>query len=218
MAIVAFDVNQTLLSLDPVEAALAAVMGEPAPTAEWFVRLLHLSLVVDHLDRHEPFDVVARRALARVAADRGRRLDDAAVDDVVGTLRRLPAHDDVAPGLTALGSGGHRLVAFSNSSTPALHAQLDHAGILDQFDEVVSVDGGGHFKPRARAYDHLCRTLDAFPDEVTMVASHDWDVAGARHAGLAGVFLARRADTWHLPDPQGTTVSTVGGVADVVGR
>lgn len=218
MAIVAFDVNETLLSLAPIGPVLGAVVGEPAPTGEWFARLLHASLVVDHLDRHEPFDRVAGRALRRVAAGRGRRLDDDQVDRVVAVLRRLPAHDDVAPGLQLLADAGHRLVAFSNSSSEALDVQLRTAGIHDHFDDVVSVDGGGRFKPRRAAYDHLCRRLDTFADEVTMVASHDWDVAGARHAGLAAVFLERTPDSWQLPVPPGPTVTSVGAVADMVDR
>ncbi len=217
MATIAFDVNGTLLSLAPLGPPLVAAVGGPDPGGEWFARVLHTSLVVDHLDHHEPFDRVARRALGRLAADRGLVLDPDLADAVVATMRRLPPHADVEAGLASLAAAGHRLVAFSNSSREALVAQLGHAGILAMFDEVVSVDGGGRFKPDPVAYVHLCRELDAFPDEVTLVAAHDWDVAGARAAGLHGVLLARRPDAWHLPGPRGAAVDTVAAVADVLG-
>ncbi|MBY5164056.1 HAD-IA family hydrolase [Nitriliruptoria bacterium AS10] len=131
-------------------------------------------------------------------------------------MRHLPPHDDVVGGLVALRADGHRLVAFSNSSTEALAAQLGHAGLDEHLDLVVSVDGGGRFKPAEAAYVHLCRELDAFADEVTLVAAHDWDVAGARAAGLQGVLLARRPDRWHLPGPPDPVVSTVAAVAHVL--
>jgi hypothetical protein len=49
MAIVACDVNETLLSPDPLHDAVASVPGPDVPSA-WFARLLHGSLVASHLD------------------------------------------------------------------------------------------------------------------------------------------------------------------------
>lgn len=216
MAIVAFDVNETLLSLAPVGAALEEVFGDPPPAGEWFARLLHLSAVVDHLDAHQRFDEVALHALARVAAGHGVDLDRDTAREVVGVMRELPAHDDVADGLDRLSRGGHRLVAFSNSATDALSAQLAHAGIADRFDDVVSVERAGWFKPDRRAYEGLATHLDAFTDELTLVAAHDWDVAGAMAAGLSGVFLERTPDTWHLPIARPTTVTSVGELVEVL--
>lgn len=216
MAIVVFDVNETLLSLAPVGDALAEVLGDDPPTGEWFARLLHLSAVVDDIDQHRPFHEVAVHALRRVAAGRGIEVSSDRARAATEVMRRLPAHDDVADGLSALAAAGHDLVAFSNSAADVLPEQLAHAGIATHFDAVVSVEVAGRFKPDREAYEGMSRALDAFAEELTMVASHDWDVAGAMAAGLDGVFLERTPDTWHLPVPRPTTVTTVGALVDVV--
>lgn len=216
MAIVVFDVNETLLSLGPVGPALAEVFGEDPPTGEWFARLLHLSTVADLVGAHRPFDDLAAQALLRVAAGQDVALTLDRAREVVAVLGSLPAHDDVQGGLEALARAGHRLVAFSNSSSTALAGQLARAGIAASFDDVLSVEEVGWFKPDRRAYDGLARHLDAFRSELTMVAAHDWDVAGAMAAGLDGVFLERTPDTWHVPVLRPTTVTSVGAVVDVV--
>lgn len=216
MAILVFDVNETLLSLAPVGEALRDVFGDEPPSDEWFARLLHLSGVVDMVGAHRPFDEVAEHALLRVAAGHDVELTRARAAEVVGVMRQLPAHDDVDPGLAALAAAGHDLIAFSNGSSEALPAQLAHAGIDHHFDRIVSVEVAGWFKPDQRAYEGVARELNAFTDELTMVAAHDWDVAGAIAAEMTGIFLERTPDSWHLPVPRPTTVASVPDLADVV--
>lgn len=216
MAVLVFDVNETMLSLEPVGAALAEVFGDDPPAGEWFARMIHLSGVVDHIDAHQPFDEVAVHALLRVAAGHDVALNRAAARDVVATMRHLPPHDDVTDGLSALAAAGHDLVAFSNNSSEALPAQLSHAGIDHLFDAIVSVDVAGWFKPDRRAYHGLASALDAFAEELTMVAAHDWDVAGAMAAGMQGIFLERTPDTWHVPVERPTTVTSIRDLVDVV--
>ncbi len=216
MAIVVFDVNETLLSLAPVGDALAEVFGKDPPAGEWFARLLHLSAVVDDLDAHVPFDEVAVHALRRVAAGHGVEVSADTAREVCGVMRHLPAHDDVDAGLGGLAAAGHDLVAFSNSAPDVLAGQLAHAGIDHHFDTVVSVEVAGRFKPDRRSYEGLASRLDAFTEELTMVAAHDWDVAGAMAAGLSGVFLERTPDTWQLPVRRPVTVTAVGDLVEVV--
>lgn len=216
MAILVFDVNETMLSLEPVGKALAPLFGDDPPAGEWFARLVHLSAVVDHIGAHRPFDELAVHALLRVAAGHGVDLDRDGAREVVAVMGRLPPHDDVVEGLQRLAEAGHGRVAFSNSSSTALPAQLAHAGLTDLFDDIVSVEEAGWFKPDRRAYDGVASRLDAFANELTMVAAHDWDVAGAMATGMGGIFLERVPDTWHLPVPRPTTVTSMLDLVDVV--
>jgi len=80
----------------------------------------------------------------------------------------------------------------------------------------VSIEVTGWFKPDRRAYQGMASELDAFSEELTMVAAHDWDVAGAMAAGMRGVFLERLPDSWHLPVPRPTTVTSMVDLVDVV--
>lgn len=211
MATILFDVNETLLSLAPMAAEVDDLLG-PGTTPLWFARLLHASLVLNHLGLRRSFEEVGASELQRVAAAKGVEVTEQRARAISAGLRRLPAHDDVAPGLASLGASGHRLVAFTNGATDAVHDQLDHAGIAGAFDRVLSVDAGPTFKPHPGSYRAAAAQLGAPPSTLTLVAAHDWDIAGARAAGLGGVFVQRNARAWWLPLPQGPTVTRVGDV------
>ncbi len=58
-----FDVNETLLSLEPIKVELERVFGAEPPTGEWFARMLHGSLVANELDSHRSFADVGDRSL-----------------------------------------------------------------------------------------------------------------------------------------------------------
>lgn len=215
MATVLFDVNETLLSLAPMTPHVDEVLG-PGATTHWFARLLHASLVANHLTLHPTFEDLGARELQRLAAARTIDLDLDRARAVSARLRQLPAHPDVVPGLESLHAAGHRIVAFTNGSTDAVADQLDHAGIRTFFDDVLSVDAGPAFKPDRRAYLSAASRLGARPASLILVAAHDWDVAGARAAGLRGVFLTRTGHGWWMAGPQGDTITSVGQVATLL--
>jgi 2-haloacid dehalogenase len=41
-----------------------------------------------------------------------------------------------------------------------------------------------------------------------LIASHDWDVAGAMKAGAQGAFLGRPGSLWSLPSPRPEVVGS----------
>lgn len=213
MATIAFDVNETLLSLEPMRAAVGSVLS-PDATGHWFAQLLHGSLVANHLGLQRTFEEVGATELQRLAAAAGTTVSDDQARSIAKAMRALPPHPDVEPGLAALRAAGHRLVAFTNGSSDAVHDQLVNAGIDGHFDAMLSVDAGTTFKPHPSSYATLAALLRLDPSEVTMVAAHDWDVAGARAAGMRAVFLQRGAPAWWLPVPQGPTATGIAGVAD----
>ena len=119
-------------------------------------------------------------------------------------MRSLPAHPDVAGGLSALRAQGHRLVALANSPHPVVDAQLDHAGLADHFDRIYSVEDAAALKPAPVSYHHVLDAERTPARDAVMVAAHDWDIAGAQAVGMRTVFIARGNRTplpgWPAPD------------------
>ncbi len=113
-------------------------------------------------------------------------------------MRSLPAHPDAAPGLHLARNRGHRVVALANSTRPTLDAQLAGAGLSALFDATYSVDEVRALKPSPIAYRLVLDREDAAPNAATLIAAHDWDVAGASLAGLRSV-LVRRGGIEALP-------------------
>lgn len=201
-AIIVFDVNETLLDLAALRPRFQAAVGSLEPMGEWFARMLHGSLVANHTLRYRPFGQIGVEALMTVAEKRGVSLAANSAADVVGGMRELPAHRDVSGALDRLRGRGYRLVTLTNGSAEVVAAQLSYAGIAGWFERSISVDEVRRFKPAPEVYLHAAATLGVDIDTMLLVASHDWDIIGARAAGAPGAFLARPGAVWGMPDTQ----------------
>lgn len=81
---------------------------------------------------------------------------------------------------------------LTNSARAPTQVKLDALGLVDRFDVVVTTDTLGVGKPDPRVYHEACRLVDAPPDATVCIGdSLEWDVVGARRAGLRAVWLDR---------------------------
>lgn len=195
--VILFDVNETLLDLSPLRPHFVRVFEEDASMEVWFSLLLHSSLVVTLADAYTEFGSLAGAALDSVAARRGVVLDEADRQQILDTVRRLPPHPDVRESLERLREAGLRLATLTNSSSDMLSAQMENAGLSKYFETLLSVDVVGRFKPAVEAYRMAADKLKVPPEQIRMVAAHDWDVFGALQAGLGAAFIARAGRPYH---------------------
>jgi 2-haloacid dehalogenase len=199
--LVVFDVNETLLDLTPLRIDFEDVFGTAEPLGEWFARLLHGSLVSNHLGDYRAFGVIGVEALLQVAERHGVDLDEATATEVVTRLAILPAHLDVIPALERLLDAGFRTAALTNSSTKAANVQIENAGLHTFIQRVVSVEEVGRFKPDPSTYRHAAQVMDVQIGNSMLVSAHDWDVVGALQAGAGAAFIRRPRLMWSLPRP-----------------
>lgn len=97
--------------------------------------------------------------------------------------------------LRALRDKGYRLFAASNSFGHLQRSRLQHAGILQYFEDTYISMDIGYDKPDIRFYQEALRRCELQPQEVLMVGdSMTTDILGARAAGLETVFFDRRAE------------------------
>jgi 2-haloacid dehalogenase len=80
---------------------------------------------------------------------------------------------------------------LTNSTEAAVQTQLESARLREFFSDILSVDSVRRFKPAPEAYAYASERLDIAPQDLLLVAAHDWDVAGAMHAGWRAAFVAR---------------------------
>jgi 2-haloacid dehalogenase len=214
---VAFDVNETLLDLRALRDPFVAAFGDASPMGEWFARLLHASVVANQVGAYHPFGELAGVALDGVAHRRGVVLSAAERTAIVGGLLHLPPHSDVVPGLERLRAAGSRVVALTNGSPEAVAAQLSNGGIRHLFDEALSVEPSGKFKPDPAPYGMAAAHLGVDPGKLWMVAAHDWDIAGAKHAGWRGAYVARGGLPYSPLLPAADVAAPdLGGVVDAI--
>lgn len=218
--LILFDVNETLLDLSALDSHFARVFGEVSSRETWFNTLQQLFLTAEVIGNYERFDQLANAALDMVGSMRRTVLSASDREAILQAMRRLPAHADVSSALHRLAASGMRMAALSNSTKEAGTAQLEHAGLAEFFEAILSVDDVRHFKPAAAAYDYASRELRLKPEEIRLVAAHGWDVAGALAAGCRAAFLERPKKALNprgdQPDIIGRTMDEV--VAQILAR
>ena len=192
-----FDINETVLDLAALRPKFEAAFGDASVTSTWFAMLLHTSTVCALTEVKTGFAALAGTMLDAVAARRNVTISSAQRDEILGGFANLAPHADVAPALRRLRGSGYRTVAFSNSSLNLVTNQIANSGLADQFDEIVSVEATGTFKPDGKVYrfvaDHLQRPLS----DLRLVATHDWDTHGALSAGMHAAYIDRSGAPYH---------------------
>ena len=215
--VIAFDVNETLLDLHSLDSVFEGLFGDASLRAQWFAQMLQVAFVGAITNRYVDFTTAQRAALDMLAQRHGVTLPPDAADRVAAAIRTLPAHPDVADALARLRTGGHQLAALSNSPPDVEQAQLAHAGLTDRFDAILSADTVRALKPRREPYELAARAFAVPISEVTLVAAHAWDVAGALAAGCRAAFVARPGMPRNPIDPKPDIVGAdLGEIADQI--
>ncbi|WP_116126479.1 haloacid dehalogenase type II [Lewinella sp. IMCC34183] len=218
LPVIFFDVNETLLDLQPVKDSVTTALGgrqELVPL--WFATLLQYSLVATVGKNYQPFGKIAAAALQLVAKKNDLNLSEADARAAVRALRALPPHPEVPDALRRLKKAGYRLFTLTNSDPEALANQMGHAGLDDFFEDLLSVDAVRKFKPHHETYAWAASRVGHAPGDCLLVAAHGWDVAGAGWAGMQTAFVARSGQaTYPLADAPGMTVPDLSALADAL--
>jgi 2-haloacid dehalogenase len=192
-----FDVNETVLDLASLRPKFEAAFGDSGVTATWFAMLLHASTVCALTGVKTGFAVLAGTTLDRVAALRGVAIGEEGRAAILGGFANLKPHPDVKPALTRLRAAGYRTVAFSNSSLTLVTNQITNAGLAADYDDIISVEETGSFKPDSKVYHAAADRLDRPRGDLRLVATHDWDTHGAMTAGLLAAYIDRSGAPYH---------------------
>jgi 2-haloacid dehalogenase len=215
-----FDINETILNLTSLRPKFKAAFGDEGVTATWFSMLLHTSTVCVLTDVKTDFANLAGAMLDTIAARLGVALSDVARGEILGGFASLAPHADVKPALTRLRSAGYRTVAFTNSSLNLVTSQIDNAGLTKYYDDIVSVEETGSFKPDAKVYRFVAERLNRPIGELRLVATHDWDTHGALTAGMLAAYIDRTGapyhPLYHRPDVYAATMDDV--VEQIIAR
>jgi len=102
-----------------------------------------------------------------------------------------PTFADVKPGLEALKKQGMKLVVLANGEHKTMEEGAKRVGVLDFFDEIISVEEVKVYKVNPRVYNHGADRLSLPNTELGFVAAHSWDIMGAASAGLPTFWIQR---------------------------
>ena len=196
---ITFDSYSTLVDVDATAAALTehTDIDDPTPISQtWRERSMQYTLVANHLEEYETFYEINRDALAYALAAHGL---DVPADDreaILEVYHELEVFDDVRASIERLHEAGYDTYVLSNGNPEMLDSMVDHAGIEDLIVDTISADELETFKPEPELYRHAAGRTGTPIDELVHVSALWFDVQGAIHAGMQGVWLDRKSTPW----------------------
>ena len=191
-SVLVFDVNETLIDIESIAPLFAELFGDGRVLREWFGQLVLYSMTATFADRYVDFFALGQGVLRMLGDIRGVDITDHDVHRLQEQMRTMPAHPEVAEGLTVLRDNGFRLATLTNSPhRPGAITPLANAGLAGFFEQQLSVESCRAFKPAPAVYRHACEALGVAPADCMMVAAHAWDTLGAQGAGFSAALVAR---------------------------
>ena len=216
-SVVVFDVNETLSDMSPMAGRFADV-GAPEHLAKlWFATLLRDGFALTSAGGQRPFAEVGVAALRTVLY--GVSLDrdvDEAVEHIMTGFSQLAVHPDVPDGVRALRRSGRRLVTLTNGATTVAGQLLGSAGLLSEFERLLSVEDAPAWKPARAAYEYAAATCGSDLRDMLLVAVHPWDIDGAARAGMTTAWINRTGTPY--PEVFTPPTFTVAALADLADR
>ena len=186
-----FDVNETLLDLEPLKKSINKALGNEHAADVWFSQLLQYSLVESITGSYHDFSAIAAAVFKMNAQKHEKEFSEEEIQRILSPINKLSAYPDVKNGLAKLKNAGFRLIAFSNGKPSVLEEQLDFAGLSKYFDDILSVDPVKKYKPHPDTYQFVLTESGITAENTMMVAAHGWDITGALRAGLQTAFIQR---------------------------
>jgi 2-haloacid dehalogenase len=216
----AFDVYGTLIDPLGISVQLSEYVGDRAPQFSQIWRdkqieyLFRRALMRDYRD----FSTCTGQALDFTDQRLQTSLSAEAKHTLMGKYRLLPAYSDVSAALLRLKAGHCRMYAFSNGQPDDLEHLLDHAGIGENLDGIVSVHDVQSFKPDPAVYRHFLDSTNAEADDSWLVSGNPFDIIGAHAVGWKTAWLKRDPsavfDPWDI-EPT-VTVTELGELVDII--
>jgi 2-haloacid dehalogenase len=207
---VAFDVIETLMSIEPLRGRLIDIGQPPHLLEAWYTRTVRDGMALSATADFAPFPEVAQSALRALA---GQSISDEQVKHVMAGFAELPAFPDAVPAITSLFEAGIRIACLTNGTAEMTESFVERCGLEPMVERVISVGEVYRWKPAMVVYMYAADVLDVTPELMAMVAAHDWDCHGAKRAGLTTGWVSRGSAGFGAPfappDVTGTTLTEV---------
>jgi 2-haloacid dehalogenase len=185
---VVFDLNGTLLDPTTIASPLGGGSAERQLVLDALDECICFAMAETLVHGYRPFSQHLRASLKRRLVLAGQRADS--LESMMEIAQHMQPYRDALQALRTLADAGLRLAVLTNSATAAAKKALADGGLIDCFEHVIGTDQVQAFKPDLRVYRHGATILESAPQQVMFVASHGWDVFGAKRFGFRTGWLS----------------------------
>jgi 2-haloacid dehalogenase len=146
---------------------------------------------------YKPYKQVLAEATLAWCRDVGVPDNEAYGPAIVDSMRAWQPFPDTRPALTQVRDAGVRLVILSNTDRDVIEHTLKHIGV--PFDDVVTAEDVGAYKPSLTGFEHVLERVGEEPSDIVHVAfGFKYDIKPAKELGMGSAWINRHQEP--LPD------------------
>jgi 2-haloacid dehalogenase len=160
-------------------------------TIAWRSKQFEYGFLRSITGRHTDFFKVTEDALVYTAKAMKLDLPSETRKRLLNAYLTLKPWPDAVAALRKLKASGVRIITISNFSLKMLRANAENSGFTDLFDELLSTEANGTYKPDTRAYSLGVERLKLRKDEIVFAAFGGWDAYGAKNFGYTTYWVNR---------------------------
>lgn len=201
-----FDAYGTLFNVQAVSALAEQLVpgrGEVI-TQVWRLKQLEYTWLGSLMRGYEDFWAMTRYSLEFALSAVGVEPTSQLVDQLRNRYLTLDPYPEALTALQQLRQNGLKLAILSNGSPYMLDEATRASGLDRVLDRVISVELVQVYKPDPRVYALAASQLGVTSDQILFVSSNNFDIIGAKNAGLRSVWIRRAIPN---PPPVGAPVS-----------
>ncbi len=192
MKAVVFDAYGTLFDVYSVTALADQLFrGRGNEISQmWRQKQLEYSWLHALMNRYVHFEIINQHSLTHTLNQLKLSYEPDQITSLLDAYDTLNAYPEANNALQSL-PPHYRLAILSNGTHRMLKAVVDHNGLTDVLEAILSVDDLQTYKPNPLVYQHAVDLLHTPKEEILFVSSNGWDVAGAKAFGFEVAWVNR---------------------------
>jgi 2-haloacid dehalogenase len=189
--ILVFDVAESLLDLQALRPFFQQKFADGGVVDEWFGETILYSETVTLTNTFVPFGQLGAGVLRMLGHIHNVAISEADIAELRQGLGSLPPHPDVPDNLRKLKAAGYRMVSLTDSPANPDHGPLQLAGLAELFEQQFTAETVRRYKPARETYQMVAQATQVRLSDLCMIASHPWDLIGARSSGCSALLITR---------------------------
>jgi 2-haloacid dehalogenase len=190
-SVLVFDIAESLLDLQVLRPFFQRIFGDDGVADDWFGETILYSESATLTNTFVPFGQLGAGVLRMLGRIHNLSISEADVAELSKRLASLQPHPDVPDSLRKLKAAGYRLVTLTDTPANSGRGPLQAAGLADLFEQQFTAESVRRYKPARETYQIVADAMGTQLSGLCMIASHPWDLIGARTAGCSAALIAR---------------------------
>lgn len=200
------DVYGTLLDMSEVETKVNDLFSSRRAYIKWFDLFMQYCFVDNCTSQFNDFLSIAKATMQMTADTFGKTIDNDDINNILRLLKHLKLKEGVQEGLSMLYDQGFTIAALTNSSRQTVLERMELTGLISYFKIVLSAESVKKYKPCKEVYFWAAKELDMALNEILLVSSHSWDIAGAGNVGMLSAFVKQDKQMLYPLSPRPTYI------------